>query len=39
MGGYAAYAIKALCYTDIQAGVKFARENNLRLVVRNTGHE
>ncbi|RPA83803.1 FAD-binding domain-containing protein [Ascobolus immersus RN42] len=39
MGGYAAYAIKALCYTDIQAGVKFARDNNLRLVVRNTGHD
>lgn len=24
---------------DIKAGVDFARENNIRLVVRNTGHD
>ncbi|KAK3937721.1 FAD-binding, type 2 [Diplogelasinospora grovesii] len=30
--------IMAKSASDIQAGVKFARDNNLRLVIRNTGH-
>jgi FAD binding domain/Berberine and berberine like len=33
-----AYAIKARSTTDVIAGVKFARENNLRLVVKGGGH-
>jgi len=33
-----AYAIKARDATDAAAGVNFARENNLRLVVKGAGH-
>jgi FAD/FMN-containing dehydrogenase len=33
-----AYAIKARDATDVSAGVNFARENNLRLVVKGGGH-
>src|ERR1039457_4859842 len=33
-----AYAIKALDAADVVAGVNFARENNLRLVVKGAGH-
>ena len=32
------YAIKARTTTDVVAGVNFARINNLRLVVKGTGH-
>jgi FAD/FMN-containing dehydrogenase len=32
------YAIKARTTADIVAGVNFARNNNLRLVVKSTGH-
>jgi FAD/FMN-containing dehydrogenase len=33
-----AYAIKARDAADVAAGVNFARENNLRLVVKGAGH-
>jgi hypothetical protein len=33
-----AYAIKARNATDVAVGVNFARENNLRLVVKDGGH-
>jgi FAD/FMN-containing dehydrogenase len=33
-----AYAIKARNAADVAAGVTFARKNNLRLVVKGTGH-
>jgi FAD/FMN-containing dehydrogenase len=33
-----AYAIKARNAADVAAGVTFARENNLRLAVKGTGH-
>jgi FAD/FMN-containing dehydrogenase len=33
-----AYAIKARTTSDVVAGVNFARENNLRLVVKGGGH-
>lgn len=32
------YAIKAKTAADVAAGVRFARENRLRLVVKGTGH-
>jgi FAD/FMN-containing dehydrogenase len=32
------YAIKARTTADVVAGVNFARQNNLRLVVKGTGH-
>jgi FAD/FMN-containing dehydrogenase len=33
-----AYAVKARTTADVVAGVNFARRNNLRLVVKGTGH-
>ncbi len=32
------YAVKAECAEDVSAAVKFARENDLRIVVKGTGH-
>lgn len=33
------YVIKATRVSDVQAGVNFARKHNMRLIVRNTGHD
>ncbi|ROV86998.1 hypothetical protein VMCG_10819 [Cytospora schulzeri] len=38
-GNYPVYAINATEAAHVQAGVRFARHNNVRLVVKNTGHE
>ncbi|KAH6846974.1 isoamyl alcohol oxidase [Chaetomium sp. MPI-CAGE-AT-0009] len=38
-GYYGTYVIRAKKKAHIKAGVDFARENNLRLIVRNTGHD
>lgn len=37
--GYPAYVIEALSEKDIQAAINFAREHNIRLVVKGTGHD
>jgi hypothetical protein len=34
-----AYAVAATSVQDIAAGMKFASDNNLRVSVRNTGHD
>ncbi|EGO56165.1 hypothetical protein NEUTE1DRAFT_146918 [Neurospora tetrasperma FGSC 2508] len=39
LGSYGVYVIMATKASHIQAGVNFARQNNLRLIVRNTGHD
>lgn len=39
LGGYPSYVIKAKDVLDIQLGVNFARNDGLRLVVKNTGHD
>lgn len=39
LGNYAVYAINVTGADDVLAGVAFARENNIRLVIRSTGHE
>jgi hypothetical protein len=39
LGNYVAYAVNATNIFDIIAAVHFARFNNVRLVIRNTGHE
>ncbi len=39
LGSLPVYAIKATDVSDIAAGVKFAWKNNIRLVIKNTGHE
>lgn len=39
LGNYASYSISVTGADDVIAGIKFARENNIRLVIKNTGHE
>ncbi|KUJ11049.1 FAD-binding domain-containing protein [Mollisia scopiformis] len=39
IGGYAAYSINVTNVAQIQLALNFARNLNLRLVVRNTGHD
>ncbi len=39
LGNYVSYSIKASAWEDVAAGVNFAQKNNIRLVVKNTGHE
>jgi len=38
-GYYGDYVLMAKTKEHIKAGIDFARENNLRLVIRNTGHD
>ncbi|KAI1361466.1 hypothetical protein F5Y08DRAFT_347848 [Xylaria arbuscula] len=39
LGNMASYAINVSDARTVAAGVKFARQNNIRLVVKNTGHD
>ena len=39
LGNYASYSINVTGTNDIIAGLKFAQKNNIRLVIKNTGHE
>ncbi|KAF2269613.1 FAD binding domain-containing protein [Lojkania enalia] len=39
LGYYPEYVILAKRKEHIKAGIDFARENNIRLVIRNTGHD
>ncbi|KAL4878128.1 FAD binding domain protein [Aspergillus karnatakaensis] len=39
MGGYPSYVVNASSVAQIQLAVNFARNLNLRLVVKNTGHD
>ena len=39
LGGYASYSVNVSNVAHIQLGVNFARNLNLRLVVKNTGHD
>jgi hypothetical protein len=39
LGNYARYAIAAEEVADIAAGISFASARNLRLTIKNTGHE
>lgn len=39
LGNYPAYFIDVSSADDIVAGIEFAAENNIRLTVKNTGHE
>ncbi|KAH8198309.1 hypothetical protein TruAng_007511 [Truncatella angustata] len=38
-GGYPAYVVNATTVKQIQAAVNFARNKNLRLVIKNSGHD
>lgn len=37
--GYPIYVVNATCATDVKKGVDFAREKNIRLIVKGTGHD
>lgn len=37
--GYPVYVVNASCAEHVKKGVDFARENNVRLVVKGTGHD
>jgi hypothetical protein len=39
LGNYVRYAINVSTVDDVIAGVNFAQENNIRFVIRNTGHD
>lgn len=39
LGGFPAYAVKIKTVAQIQLTLNFARNNNLRLVIKNTGHD
>lgn len=39
LGNYAPFSIKVTGVGDIQAGILFARNKNIRLALKNTGHE
>ncbi|KAK4198084.1 6-hydroxy-D-nicotine oxidase [Triangularia verruculosa] len=39
LGYYGVYVITATTRNHIKAGIDFARRNNIRLVIRNTGHD
>lgn len=39
LGGYPSYVIRATTVSDIQTGINFARNDGIRLVIKNTGHD
>ncbi|KAK5997073.1 FAD-linked oxidoreductase ZEB1 [Cladobotryum mycophilum] len=39
LGNYVSYAINVSSSDDVVSGLKFAKKNNIRVVIRNTGHE
>ncbi|KAI1095728.1 FAD binding domain-containing protein [Rostrohypoxylon terebratum] len=39
IGAYVQYAVNATCAEDYKATIAFAAKNNIRLVIRNTGHD
>ncbi|PVH81290.1 putative isoamyl alcohol oxidase [Cadophora sp. DSE1049] len=39
LGNYVRYAVNVSTVSDVIAGVKFAASNNIRFVIRNTGHD
>lgn len=39
LGNYVRYAVNATGVEDVKAAVAFAKEKNIRFVIRNTGHD
>ncbi|KAI9048465.1 hypothetical protein LZ554_007300 [Drepanopeziza brunnea f. sp. 'monogermtubi'] len=39
LGNYASFSINVTGVRDAVAGLKFAKDNNIRLVIKNTGHD
>ncbi|KAL2885259.1 fad binding domain-containing protein [Ceratocystis lukuohia] len=39
LGNYVRYSVDVTSASDVEAALKFAVENNIRVVIRNTGHD
>jgi FAD/FMN-containing dehydrogenase len=39
LGNYVDYAVNVSSANDVIAAINFAKKNNIRFVIRNTGHE
>lgn len=39
LGNFVSYAVNVSSSKDVVAAVNFARKNNIRFVIKNTGHE
>ena len=39
LGNYVSYAVDVKKAADVAAALRFAKDNNIRVVIRNTGHE
>jgi hypothetical protein len=39
LGNYVSYSVNVSCAEDVAATVRFAKKNNVRFIVKNTGHE
>jgi hypothetical protein len=39
LGNYVSYAVNVSSSDDVVAAISFAQSNNIRFVIRNTGHE
>ncbi|KAL2126475.1 hypothetical protein VTI74DRAFT_843 [Chaetomium olivicolor] len=39
LGNYASYSINVSSAGDVAAGIAFAKQNNIRLVIKNSGHD
>ena len=39
LGNYVSYAVDVSSSDDVIAAIQFAQTNNIRFVIRNTGHE
>ncbi len=39
LGNYVSYVVNVTGASDVQAALQFAKQNNVRIVIKNTGHE
>jgi hypothetical protein len=39
LGDYASYSVNVKNVNDVVAGIQFSNDHNVRLVIKNTGHE
>lgn len=39
LGNYAVYSVNVTGQEDVLAAIRFAKEKNVRLVIKSTGHE
>lgn len=39
LGNFPSYVINVTGVADVQAGLAFAKQHNVRIIIKNTGHE